>query len=72
MSYPAIRYELDNDWVKHSNNKPYARMDRYSVTLITDDPTNTTRLDIGDLPYCNFDRFYTADQLNHYTFNLYF
>lgn len=70
--YPCIIYNFSDENVLHADDKPYKADDRYQVTLITKDPDNTQRKDIRDLPKCRFDRFFTKDNLNHYTYDLYF
>jgi hypothetical protein len=72
MEYPAIRYSLDDMDTTHANNKPYINTKRYQVTVI--DPNVDSELPgkVAELPSCTFDRFYTADNLNHYVFNIFF
>ena len=36
------------------------------------DPDSTYVNELLKLPYCEFDRQYVSDNLNHYTFTLYF
>jgi hypothetical protein len=72
MSYPAIVYRRDSDYVGHAGNKPYNRRIRYQVIAINSDPDSNIPSKIAELPLCTFDRFYTADQLNHDVFNIFF
>jgi hypothetical protein len=72
MQYPAIVYHRDNDKVAHANGKPYNRRIRYKVTVIDRDPDSLIPGVISLLPLCKFDRAYTADQLNHDVFNIFF
>lgn len=72
MVYPAIVYELDNFWTTHAGNKPYSSKKRYSVTVIGKDPDNKLVDLLSELPLCRFDRHYKSDNLNHYTFELYY
>lgn len=72
MKYPCIVYRRNDESAEHANNKPYSRRTRYQVTVIHRDPDNTVRDKVADLPRCEFDRFYTADNLNHDVYNLYF
>lgn len=72
MKYPCIRYERDDVRVDHANNEPYNRRKRYQVTVIDRDPDSDIPDKIGALPLCTFDRFYTADNLNHDVFTLFF
>ena len=72
ISYPCIVYKLDDVDTKFAGNRPYRRTKRYQVTAITRDPDSDLSDKISMLPTCRFDRFYTADNLNHYVHNLYF
>lgn len=72
MKYPCILYELDSDWVEYANDDIYASMDRYLVTVISQDPDNDLRKKVRRLPYCRFSRHFRADNLNHYAYNLYY
>lgn len=72
MEYPCIRYELAGIARDFANNKGYIRNNRYSVTLIDEDPDSKIRERMLGLPYCSFERFYAADGLNHFVFNLYY
>lgn len=72
MQYPCIRYKLDSDAKVFADNIPYRRKWRYQVTVIDRDPSSPIKDPIADLPLCSFDRFYTADNLNHFVFNLFF
>lgn len=72
MQYPAIVYRLEDELVQHADNAVYNRTKRYSVTVITDDPDSDIPDKVAALPMCSFDRYYPADNLNHYVYNLYF
>jgi hypothetical protein len=72
MVYPAIVYRRDRDYVGHAGNKPYNRRIRYQVTVIDRNPDSDIPKKVAELPLCVFDRFYSADQLNHDVFNIFF
>ena len=72
MQYPCIRYVLDDENTDHADNKPYSRRIRYQVTVIDANPDSLIPAKIAGLPLCSFDRFYTADKLNHYVYQLFF
>lgn len=72
MEYPCIRYELSSIFRRNADNIPYLGAKRYTLTLIDEDPDSPIMMAILQLPYCSFDRFYTADGLNHFVFTLYF
>lgn len=72
MGYPAIVYELDNVDTAYADDLPYRREKRYQVTVIDRNPDSEIPDKIGALPMCSFNRFYTADGLNHHVFQLFF
>ena len=72
MKYPCIVYSLERIEATHANNKPYALNNRYGLTYITRNPDDANRHEIAMLPMCSFERAYTADNLHHYTYRLYF
>ena len=71
MSYPAIRYRLYAIDNTHADNEPYLQDYGYELTLIHKDPDNDVVEKLAKLPYCRFNRYYAADNLNHYVFVLY-
>lgn len=72
LQYPCIIYKWDDESTEYADNLPYARTRRYQIKIIDRDPDTEIPKAVGDLPMSSFDRFYTADNLNHYVFNLYF
>lgn len=72
MKYPCIVYERGFADVQHSDNLPYRRDKRYTVTVIDADPDSSIPEKVAELPMCAFNRFFTADNLNHDVYNLYF
>ena len=72
MHYPCIRYTLSKKDVKYANNIRYMNTKCYKITLIDDDPDSELPDKLETFPLCQFDRFYPADNLNHWVYNLYF
>lgn len=72
LSYPCIIYARSNISSKYADNVVYNSRVRYSLTLIGRSPESELVKDILQLPYCSYDRFYTADTLNHDVFTIYF
>lgn len=72
MKYPCIRYERSDMDTQFADNKPYSHTKRYTVTVIDRDPDSDIPDKVAALPLCRFDRFYTADNLNHDVFELFF
>ena len=71
MNYPAIVYSLGTIDTLHANNSAYKILTAYEITLIDKNPDTEFLTKLLALPYCSFDRFYRADNLNHWVFTLY-
>jgi len=72
MEYPCIVYQRDYLLTNHADDIPYKRRVRYLVTIIDRNPDSDVPDKVAELPLCVFDRFYTADNLNHDVFKLFF
>lgn len=74
MSYPAIKYSASPGADKrNANNRLYMSTDRYEVTVIDRDPDSAIPDKIlHHFPMCNFDRGYSADNLNHFVYTIYY
>lgn len=72
MQYPCIVYALSSAKTEFADNHPYSRTKRYQLTVIDRDPDTPIPDDVGQLPLSNFSRSFTADNLHHYVFDLYF
>lgn len=72
MKYPCILYRRDRLNIVHADNIPYSNKQRYQVTVIDQEPDSDIPDKVAQLPTCVFDRFFTADNLNHDVFSLYF
>lgn len=72
MQYPCIVYRRDNSETLFAGNNPYRYVKRYQVTVIDKDPDSGIPDSLATLPMCTFERFYTADNLNHDVFNIFF
>jgi hypothetical protein len=72
MQYPCIVYSQDNARTLFADNSPYRYIKRYQVMVIDSDPDSPIPDKIAGLPTCSFDRHYTADDLHHFVFNVYF
>lgn len=72
LQYPCIIYKRDNAVTLHADDKPYMTKTRYQITVIDRNPDSEIPSLIGALPGCIFDRFYTADNLNHDVYKLFF
>mgnify|MGYP001561241877 CR=1 FL=1 len=72
MVYPCIRYERDFIDSRFADDLPYSLTKRYSVTVIDSDPDSLIPDKLAAVPMCSFDRHYTADNLNHDVYKLFF
>lgn len=72
MSYPCIIYTRDSANTKYADNASYSFIKRYMVTVIDKNPDSQIPDMLAALPMCSFSRHYTAENLNHDVFTLYF
>ena len=73
MQYDAIRYALGGKDLKRANDKIYLNTNQYEGVVITRDPdTPIPDKLLAHFEMCSFGRPYTADNLNHYPFTLYY
>lgn len=72
MQYPCIRYERNGSKVQRAGNKLYLRAKRYQITVIDRNPDSTLPGLVEEFDFCEFDRWFAADNLNHWVFNVFF
>lgn len=72
LVYPCIIYKRDFADTKFADNEPYAHKKRYMVTVIDRDPDSNIPDKVAQLPSSTFNRFYTADDLNHDVYQVFF
>lgn len=72
IEYPCIVYRRDLMTTNFADDIPYRILKRYQVTVIDRDPDSIIPDKVGKLPMCSYNRFFTADNLNHDIFNLFF
>lgn len=72
MNYPAIVYSRSNIVNTHANDGVYLQDRAYRVTVIDKDPDSLIVDKVSKLPMCSFQQHYTADNLNHDVFLLYY
>lgn len=72
MKYPCIVYNRSTGDTSFADNNAYHFTKRYQITIIDQDPDSDIVDKMAMMPMCTFDRHYTADNLNHDIFNLYF
>lgn len=69
---PCIKYERSQSKVSYADNVKYLFHRRYQVTVIDRDPDSPIPDRVEALEHCSFDRFFVANGLNHWVYNLYF
>lgn len=72
MNYPAIKYDMDDIKNTHADDEVYSQHTGYSVTVIDPDADSDVVDKVSKLPMCRFDRAYTADNLYHKVFTIYY
>lgn len=72
MEYPCIVFKRDTADTEFAGNNPYRYTKRYQVTVIARDPDSGIPDKVAGLPTCVHNRFFTANNLNHDVFVLYF
>lgn len=72
MTYPCIvTDDISDIKVEHADNQPHFVEKRYLVKVISTDVEEPIVDQMIRLPKCSFGRHYVADNLHHFTFNLY-
>lgn len=72
MKYPAIVYSRDDIENTFADNTVYTQNYAYQITVIDKNPDSEIVGKVSMLPACRFERHFTADNLNHDVFKLYF
>jgi len=72
LEYPCIVYHRDFADTKFADDEPYNHTKRYMIIVIDRDPDSEIPDKVAALPMILFNRFYTADDLNHDVYNVYF
>lgn len=72
LVYPCIIYKRDWALTNFSDNFPYKIVKRYQLTIVDRNPDSLIPQAVAELPMCVFDRHFTADDLNHDVYKLFF
>jgi len=72
MTFPCIIYKRTADETQWADNQRFSHKIRYEITVIDPKPDGPLWETVMDLPLCKFERHFTADNLNHDVFNLFF
>jgi len=72
LAFPCIIYKRDWALTNFAENLPYKIVKRYQVTVIDRNPDSDIPQAVAELPMCIFDRHFTAADLNHDVYKLFF
>jgi hypothetical protein len=72
LRYPCIVYQRDFADSKFADDIPYSYVQRYMIVVIDRNPDSEIPSKVAAMPRSLFNRFYTADDLNHDVFSVYF
>lgn len=72
MEYPAIKYSLSKIDKTYANNIAYSMKNRYELIVIAKLPDHPVIKKLLELPYCSYERQYTADNLYHDVLSIYY
>jgi hypothetical protein len=72
MAYPCIVYERSFVDTRFANDNPYSHLLNYKLTVIDKNPDSILPGKVAMLPTCKFERRFTADNLNHDVYNIYY
>ena len=72
IKYPAIIYSRKKINKVYANNSAYRILHPYEIIVIDHNPDNDYVNKLLELPYCEHDRHYAADNLHHDVFTLYY
>lgn len=73
MSYPSIVYDLYRVQQRFANDSSYRKVPGWSVTIIDrNENVDWIYKMLDSFSYCSLERTYTADNLTHYSFIIYY
>ena len=72
IKYPAIIYNRRDVEKDRADNKTYRLKPSYNITVIDRNPDSCIVQHLLELDYCEFERQYVYDGLNHTILTLYF
>ncbi len=73
LSYPCVIYKMDTGDTQFADDTPFTFRRRYELIVISKDPDDELIDKIAyHFPMSRFGRFYTSDNLNHWTFQIYY
>ena len=71
LDYPCIIYERLRGRSFQANDDLYMYRKSYSATVIDKNPDSLIPDELEKLMFCTMDRYFEADNLNHWVFTIY-
>ena len=72
IHYPCIVYSLNGFYEPQADNITYHRRKMYDIIYITKNPDDEMIETLADLPLCSMKKPYTAENLHHYPYTIYY
>ena len=73
LSYPCIVYSRNDDYVRHADNTGYMAVDCYRVQIIAKDPAfELFETFTSKWQYVRQEPPFTADNMNHHNYTVYY
>lgn len=72
MKYPCILYKRSGENNRFADNIKYINHNRYTITIIDENEDSEIEKLIKELSYCEYDREYEVEGLNHFVYTLYY
>lgn len=72
MVHPCVIYHLSGQNNIFADDIKYRKLNRYTVIIVDEDPDSEIKDRLEELRHCSFSRFYVADYLNHWVYELYY
>lgn len=73
LRYPCIKYSKDGVNTKYADNRSYMNTNKYEVIVIDyDQDSEIPDKILNNFQMCSLDRIYTADDLYHFAFTIYY
>jgi hypothetical protein len=72
MSYPCLTIERDRGETSFADNQVWRHQKRYLVTAISEDPDSLLYDQLAALPRSHHERSFSADNLTHDVFTIFF
>lgn len=72
LKYPAIIYSPSRIKNVRADNLPYLQFTAYDVIVVDRAPDSEIADKVSKLPMCEFNRSYKSNNLNHFSFTIYY